>query len=83
MGCTNEKFILLSEFGPQIRRAKSTIRRYVEVGLWPPPVVRIGRNHLWLRSEVEAATAAFTSGVNESELRALVSDLVARRGGAA
>lgn len=70
---------------PQVieRRACSrpTIYRDVQRGVFPAPVRRGRRCSVWIESEVDAVLTAETTGATDAALRALVSKLIAERGG--
>ena len=59
--------------------SRSTIYLRIAQGLWPKPV-RLGRRAVgWPAREVAAINSARIAGKSDSEIRALVADLVGRR----
>ena len=58
---------------------RSTLYARVKAGLFPPPVRTTARATGWPADEVDAVIRAVISGASESDLRALVSFLVAVR----
>lgn len=62
------------------RRAKSrsVFFREVESGICTPPV-KIGRNAVWPRHEINALMAAELNSASPEQLRRLVAELVAQR----
>ena len=48
-------------------------------GLFPPPIKLTARASAWVESEIAAVNAARIAGKGDTEIRALVAQLVARR----
>jgi len=60
-------------------QCRTLIYERISVGLFPPPV-RVGaRSRRWPLSEIAALNKATISGLDEAEVKKLVTDLVARR----
>ena len=63
--------------------SRSSIYRYVAVGLWPRPV-RVGvRSVAWPAADVAAVNAARLAGYTDDQIRRLVARIHAARGTAA
>ena len=60
--------------------SRSTIYLRIAQGLWTRPVSLGARSVAWPDSEVLALNAARVAGKNETQIRALVSELHAARG---
>jgi len=68
-----------SELGAQIKRGRTAIYDDVKAGLLPPPIKIGARSVAWLQDEITSVLNARIAGKGESEIKALVSQLVAER----
>jgi prophage regulatory protein len=69
---------------PQVKAktglGRSTIYSQVADGCFPPPFSLGARAVAWIEREVDAIIAARIAGAHDSQIRALVTELVAARG---
>ena len=67
---------------PQVSRAlgigRSALYDYMQAGILPRPV-KIGRNSLWIESEIAAIAAAIVRGATTEELASVTAHLIAVR----
>jgi prophage regulatory protein len=62
-------------------RSKTTIYQDIADGVFPPPVQIGERCSAWVEDEVDQVRAARAAGASDAEIRQLVKQLVAARGG--
>lgn len=67
------------EVGARMRRGRTALHVDVKAGLLPPGVKVGARAVAWPSSEIDAVLAARIAGQSETEIRALVTRLVADR----
>jgi len=73
------KFISKAEVCAVFGFSRSTLYRRVDNGLLPPTVNFGGNYSRWVASEIDAVFCAMVAGKTESDVKALVVDLVEER----
>lgn len=59
----------------------TSVYQQAKAGLFPPPIKLTERSSAWVESEVAAVNAARIAGKSDAEIKQLVNQLVALRGG--
>jgi predicted DNA-binding transcriptional regulator AlpA len=78
MNTTELEFMRLPAVLERRAKSRSVFFREVDAGLCTPPV-KIGRNAVWPRHEIDALMAAELNSATPTQMTQLVTELVAQR----